>query len=936
MNALYGRNETSPHQLSHLETDVQSNVNSSSSSSLSVKRLLEVSKLTLDSINVIFTLLSLFGMDLSDQSIDRSRNHTHQRWMKSISLIDYDWMKFIKWKLAAFFHFHTAQVDSPPPPPQGITEGKHPGRHLLCGKAGRYLNSCLHNSSDPEYNLNKDCILTSLLQVKRGLPRPGQVEREVQLRNTFNILTTPRPSNCFNDVSNDLLLHGEGKVDWGHPVLENGRMRSVLNQENVCEQLNRTVDELFKTSDWKGFRKSRDFPFFPSTSGCIGNGRKTGGSFAALQEMAMEGGFCNFKHAFSGEIGESLLKISGFPLKPVYHRAVPIVESKYNESTTPYVIYSGPINDESRETPHHPSFDVDDTLLHSKFEEFYNSLIKLEEDHPEVRHNPVEMVALSEALKVRVITKSRPWKGFLLQPVQRFLFSTISTNPVFQLLTQPVDPWYMQSRLGAKLPSDEFYLSGDYSAATDNLAPWVSECIVKRIHDICEFDPTIYRLFLDALIHHDIEDPDDEESSKPQVWGQLMGSIVSFPILCIANAALCRWSIELSKNKILKLRDTSLMVNGDDCAFRTTIQGFHYWKSITTFAGLTPSIGKFFLTRDFVQINSTNFKYLIECDSKTLDTSCGVLRNLHFKEIKYINTGLLYGLKRSGEMETEKMKARDGFDIPGNGLSSRAHDLIRMCPYHLRCKVFQLFININKEKIKQTYGNLPWFIPEKFGGVGLPIFLRFTSFDPSGSIEGTYKFKGNQSLRTLPGIYPLDPNIQRNWSPSSVDLRVMHSILKENMIFDRIPNNTVWTTRNDALMRLPKCSIQTDDQKIINTSERLTNLLSIDTFFTMSFKLPKKNSSKVYYSSFYKAIHRNQKLWSSLVRRPLNKAISLKSLLIQLKFQSAYVIGKIKQFENKNKIENIIKNKYRRDVNYLSRYRSNKPFLDTLMDNLWA
>jgi len=93
----------------------------------------------------------------------------------------------------------------------------------------------------------------------------------------------------------------------------------------------------------------------------------------------------------------------------------------------------------------------------------------------------------------------------------------------------------------------------------------------------------------------------------PQTNGQLMGNLLSFPLLCIVNylgvvmALGGKRTLELSKNGRLK-------VNGDDIAFRSTRAEYDKWASTVARAGLTLSRGKTLVHPRFFSLNSTFFR----------------------------------------------------------------------------------------------------------------------------------------------------------------------------------------------------------------------------------------------------------------------------------------------------------------------------------------
>jgi len=203
----------------------------------------------------------------------------------------------------------------------------------------------------------------------------------------------------------------------------------------------------------------------------------------------------------------------------------------------------------------------------------------------------------------------------------------------------------------------------------------------------------------------------------PQQEGQLMGSITSFPFLCLANAAMCRWALELSNFTPYRLRNqrlngypkAPLRVNGDDCCMKgrrfcsnnfQTLDIRSTWEKITTFGGLKSSVGK--------TLFSLPHKPITVINSKTFDYVDGL-----WVERKYINMGLLLGKKRSGIVEEGTPSKRSYAQI-----GSVHHDLMNSCPESLIQKINQRFIYFNSEILKQC-PDIPWSTPEYLGGPGL-------------------------------------------------------------------------------------------------------------------------------------------------------------------------------------------------------------------------
>jgi hypothetical protein len=199
-----------------------------------------------------------------------------------------------------------------------------------------------------------------------------------------------------------------------------------------------------------------------------------------------------------------------------------------------------------------------------------------------------------------------------------------------------------------------------------------------------------------------LADMDPAERSLPQRWGQLMGSVMSFVVLCIVNMAAVRRSYELTTGRRISLYRIPALVNGDDGLVRAPPAFLDIWKKYAVVGGLIPSLGKVYSHPTYANMNSTSYVWSDQ-------ESC-------FLHVPYVNMGLAYGMQRSAE----KSNLSDIFVVDERhaSLGSRHHTLIEMCPPTLRVQVHRLFLKEN-HGILHALGNLPWYVPSKYGGVGL-------------------------------------------------------------------------------------------------------------------------------------------------------------------------------------------------------------------------
>jgi len=339
--------------------------------------------------------------------------------------------------------------------------------------------------------------------------------------------------------------------------------------------------------------------------------------------------------------------------------------------------------------------------MEQRYEKIYEDVRKraLSEDAD------VELVPLAEALKVRVISKGPPLTYFSLKPVQKFLLRQMRRFRMFRLVGETVTTNFLESTFKG---FEGLFHSLDYQSATDLLDPEMSQTAVDEICDCVGMPDDLRILFHKALTGHLVE-------GIPQVWGQLMGSIVSFIILCVVNGAVIRHAYEHSTGlRCQSLDSVPAVVNGDDGLVRAPAIFSNIWEESALVAGLVPSLGKVYTHDIYANINSTSFVVL---DNK-------------FTLVNYVNMGLVTGLSRSGGKASfvNDQSERGYEDGPFyQSLGAKHHELMKTCPYNLRLKVHALFLRHHEKALEIAY--VPWYIPESLGGVGLMPLVKYFGED---------------------------------------------------------------------------------------------------------------------------------------------------------------------------------------------------------------
>jgi hypothetical protein len=193
-----------------------------------------------------------------------------------------------------------------------------------------------------------------------------------------------------------------------------------------------------------------------------------------------------------------------------------------------------------------------------------------------------------------------------------------------------------------------------------------------------------------------------------------MGSIVSFPILCLVNAAICRYSYEESLDgRQVLLRDVPLCINGDDAVLVADPVIRSAWEKYGSLCGLTPSVGKVYFSREFLNINSTHFDYINSPVFISAPGGFTVNASFRLRQRGKVNLGLLYGLVRSVGGVTSANDSLYKVD-----LGARATKLMDQCPSYLRSRLFGQFIHLNLPALRRYA--IPWFLPRSHGGLGFP------------------------------------------------------------------------------------------------------------------------------------------------------------------------------------------------------------------------
>lgn len=373
------------------------------------------------------------------------------------------------------------------------------------------------------------------------------------------------------------------------------------------------------------------------------------------------------------------------------------------------------------------------------------------------------VVALSEPFKTRIITKSDSLVNYYGLPMQKMVHKLMREMKVFRLIGQPLTLDIIQETYG-NIPKGHLFVSGDYSSATDNIHTDASVAALRSILDTLDLtndckssllktlqgqvldysstlinyiygDPTVPSELLTGVEKKDgkslgvilknIEEWNKKEGNRfitidrwvQQTNGQLMGSILSFPILCLLNYTMFVMSYEQyclvhpngidnhGNMTIGRFNDIfGLMINGDDIAFHATQELIDIWTKTFGRIGLTESIGKNFVHPSVITINSKLYTGERIKNERMVWT-----------EVKYANMGLTfaastYVVETSPRRILELIKSgpRIQEDLM-NSLSDQVKEYFSGLYLHNLTGVL-------KEHVPKE---INWFLPIYGGGLGL-------------------------------------------------------------------------------------------------------------------------------------------------------------------------------------------------------------------------
>jgi len=344
----------------------------------------------------------------------------------------------------------------------------------------------------------------------------------------------------------------------------------------------------------------------------------------------------------------------------------------------------------------------------------------------------VEVREILEPLKVRTITKApceinSAWKEYQVD-----MWSKLRQHWQFALIGETVECSHLENLFAESQfyeKPDQYWVSGDYSAATDQIH---MDCTLEVLRSYCRFSPDVMSLLEKNLCGATVHFPDEYGMPAFRMTnGQLMGSIFSFPILCLINFSVFRYALSKTLGYHVPIDEVFVLINGDDILFRGWTELESNWRQAALACGLEPSLGKNFASKKFSIINSKFFRWT--------GSQCEV--------IPYANLGFVFGVKKG---------ANDDLEERFLDLLSLKTDIEPMKPMFSVWGIWESYCTAlfrqRREEINQS--RLPLQTGPMALGLDLPNWR-----DSFGIVEFSLQFK-----RTLGfSLNPEDREYLRNW-----------------------------------------------------------------------------------------------------------------------------------------------------------------------------
>jgi len=209
------------------------------------------------------------------------------------------------------------------------------------------------------------------------------------------------------------------------------------------------------------------------------------------------------------------------------------------------------------------------------------------------------VLCLEDSGKARVVTIAS-FKAQLLGPLHHMLYDAlVASGAVLR------GPPTLHNLSAFKAVPNEVFVSGDYESATDsfnlNNTSFLLSLLRKEAPEVPE---SIWDAATEFMTHSVLS---SDGLITVQQSGQLMGNLLSFPLLCLTNLAGLYLGLgPVRAGQLVKSR--LVRINGDDIVFRCTLPESEEWMRACPLAGLKVSRMKTLVHCKVLTLNSTFFR----------------------------------------------------------------------------------------------------------------------------------------------------------------------------------------------------------------------------------------------------------------------------------------------------------------------------------------
>lgn len=378
-----------------------------------------------------------------------------------------------------------------------------------------------------------------------------------------------------------------------------------------------------------------------------------------------------------------------------------------------------------------------DQLIDDVYEEFGTRPLK------------VRVQAILEPLKVRLISAGESIPYWIARDAQKKSWEYLQSMVTFIATGKPLetsDIVFLQSKRNTfqkkyNVTFDK-WVSGDYSGATDGVDIRLTASCFEAMLRRSDYSPHLKDILRGVIYQQELHYPKmnfdgvmKELPSALQQNGQLMGSVLSFPILCIINLCAYWYAMEEYLGSTIDPVDLPVYVNGDDILFPCNDQFYEVWKEKVFAAGFDLSIGKNYIHSNFFTMNSILFHE---------NRVTGEITRYGF-----LNVGLLTGkAKTTGRQEIRDKPIWDWYDSVIAGATDKLRAHRRFLHYHRR------FL---KKATRNGKRNL--FAARELGGLGFHLdpevepFVTFTPYQRKLARYFSWFLRKRAKAGSLPNKY---------------------------------------------------------------------------------------------------------------------------------------------------------------------------------------